>query len=145
MNDTSFAALYCAYRKIDQGDYDKAVLSETLYPHAKWVAPLVRALWPRHFVADHDFVEAVGKLRRFREFFNESEDFVHHPDNAGFLRSTLNLRISSRRMRRLVREVLHPELSGLDKAQDQSVAPFNAEPEKDAAGSSEQDSGSGAA
>jgi len=144
MNDTTFAALYCAQRKIEQVDFDKAVLSETLYPHAKWFAPMVRLIWPRHFVADHDFVEAVGKLRRFREFFNESEDFAHHPDNVGFLRSTLNMRISSRRMRRLVREVLHPELGGLGKADDSSIAPFNAEPAKDAPAASEQDSGSGA-
>ncbi len=143
MIDNTFASLYCAQRKIEQGDYAKAVMSETLYPHAKVVAPLVRLLWPRHFAADHDFIEAVGKLRRFREVFNEAEDFAHHPDNVGFSRDTLNLRISSRRMRRLVREVLHPELSGLDKAQDQSVAPFKAEPEQDAPASSDRDCGSG--
>ena len=124
MNETTFGALYCAQRKIDQADYEKTVLNETMYPHAKLVAPIIRLLWPRHFVADHDFVQSVARLRRFREFFNESEDFAHHPENVGFSRATLNLRVSSRRMRRLVREVLHPELTGLDPADDHSAAPF---------------------
>ncbi len=124
MNETTFGAMYCAQRKIEQADYERAVFNETLYPHAKLVAPVIRLLWPRHFVADHDFVQSVARLRRFREFFNESEDFAHHPENVGFSRVTLNLRVSSRRMRRLVREVLHPELTGLDPADDHSAAPF---------------------
>ncbi len=145
MNETTFGALYCAQRKIDSKDYEKAVLNETLYPHAKLVAPIIRLLWPRHFVADHDFVQSVARLRRFREFFNESEDYAHHPENTGFSRVTLNLRVSSRRMRRLVREVLHPELTGLDPADDHSAAPFQNKKDEGLPGASKADSATGPA
>lgn len=144
-SESSFGALYCASRKIGAEKYETSVLAETLYPHARLLTPVLRFVWPRHFTADYDFVQSVARLERFRDFFNEAEDFSHHPDNVGFSRVTLNLRVSSRRMRRLVREVLHPELIGSDKALDSSIAPFNAGPEKDAPGATPPNAESGPA
>lgn len=125
MNENSFGARFCEQRKIDPKDFDAAVLRETMYFHSRLLAPLIQSIWPRHFVADYDFIHGVSQVRRFREFFTEAEDYAHHPENQGFLRVSLNLRISSRRMRRLVREVLHPNMAASDHAEDDhSAVPF---------------------
>ena len=112
MTDKTFAELYCANHGLKPEEYDAAVLTRSLYPHARVLAPLIRVLWPDHFVADLDFVRSVARLRRFREFFFEAEEFAHHPANRGFWRLTVNLRVSSRTLRRMVRSTLHPEMEG---------------------------------
>ena len=112
MTEKTFAQLYCEQQGLAPGQYERVVLRRALYPHARLLAPLISYLWPQHFVADLDFVRSVARLRRFREFFYESEEFAHHPANRGFWRLTANLRISSRKLRRLVRSTLHPEAEG---------------------------------
>jgi hypothetical protein len=97
-------------------------MRRALYPHARLVAPIIAFLWPEHFDADLDFVRSVARLRRYREFFFESEEFAHHPANRGFWRLAAHIRISSRRLRRIVRATLHQEL---DTEEDgRSAVPF---------------------
>ena len=124
MNEKTFAELYCEQRGLRPEDYDAAVLRETLYPHARLLAPFFRLIWSRHFSADIEFVRSVAMLRRYREFFNETEEYAHHPENRGFWRMTANIRISSRRMRRLVRATLHADSAQADEAEDHSAVPF---------------------
>ncbi len=124
MHEKTFAELYCEQRGLSPDAYDAAVLRETLYPHARLLVPLFKLIKPRHFSADLEFVHSVAVLRRFREFFNETEEYAHHPENRGFWRMALNVRISSRRMRRLVRATLHADSSHGDEADDHSAVPF---------------------
>ena len=128
MNEKTFAELYCEQRGLSPEAYDAAVLRETLYPHARLLAPLLKLIWPRHFSADLEFVHGVALLRRYREFFNETEEYAHHPENRGFWRMTANVRISSRRMRRLVRSTLHAESPHGEEAEDHSAVPFGGVP-----------------
>jgi hypothetical protein len=123
MTDKTFAELYCERHGIDLDQYAQEVMKRSLYPHARLLAGLVRALWPEHFTADLDFVRSVGRLRRFREFAYESEEFAHHPANRGFWRLTANVRVSSRALRRIVRFTLHPELES-PADDDHTTAPF---------------------
>jgi hypothetical protein len=124
MTDLTFADMYCAQHGINRDDYEKVVLLRSLYPHARMVATLVRLLSPDHFAADVDFVRSVGRLRRYREFTYESEEFAHHPANRGFWRLTVNVRISSRALRRMVRATLHPD-STLMPHDDETAVPFD--------------------
>ena len=124
MTEKTFAELYCAQHGLTPDKYERVVLNRALYPHARLLAPLVGYLWPQHFAADMDFVRSVSRLRRFREFFYESEEFAHHPANRGFWRLTANFRISSRKLRRMVRSTLHPDAEAEGEAQ--SAAPFAA-------------------
>lgn len=110
MTEKTFAELYCERHGLKPDQYESVVMRRALYPHARLLAPFLRLLWPEHFVADLDFVRSVARLRRFREFFYEAEEFAHHPANRGFARLTVNLRISSRTLRHMVRATLHPEL-----------------------------------
>lgn len=124
MTEKTFAELYCETHGLKREDYEKVVLSRGLYPHARLLAPLLRLLWPEHFVADLDFVRSVGRLKRFREFFYEAEEYAHHPANRGFWRLTANVRVSSRALRRMVRSTLHPELDAHGAADDHTAVPF---------------------
>jgi hypothetical protein len=124
MNDKNFAALFCANHGLAPEAYERAMFQRCLYPHARFLAPLVRLLWPAHFTADLDFVRSVGRLRRFREFSYEAEEFAHHPANRGFWRQTANVRISSRALRRVVRATLHPESEGSGDANGETAEPF---------------------
>lgn len=122
MTDKTFAELYCEKHGLKPEQYDSVVLARALYPHARLLAPLVSFIRPEYFAADIDFVRSVARLRRFREFFYEAEEFAHHPANRGFMRLTANLRISSRTLRRMVRATLHPEAEA--DVEDQTAVPF---------------------
>jgi hypothetical protein len=124
MTENTFAALYCDKHGIKPEEYDAVVLKRSLYPHARLLAPLLRALWPEYFTADLDFVRSVGRLRRFREFNYEAEEFAHHPANRGFWRLNVNMRVSSRALRRMVRVTLHPELEEQAEVDDRTTVPF---------------------
>ena len=122
MTDKTFAELYCDKHGLSPEQYESVVLRRALYPHARLLAPFLRLLQPEYFAADLDFVRSVARLRRFREFFYEAEEFAHHPANRGFWRLNANLRVSSRALRRMVRGTLHPEVEA--DADDHTSAPF---------------------
>ncbi len=102
----TFAAIYCATRGIDPADYQRAVFREVLYVHARPLAPVVLWFNRRHFIADYEFVEDVGHIRSVADFSLPMGSYIEHPDNHGFLRRRLRVRVSARRMLALVRKVL---------------------------------------
>lgn len=104
-----FIDLYCEQNAIERGDFDRHVLKRVLYPHARFLAPLMRVAWADHFAADLDLVRSVALVRRMRDLSAESDAFAHHPSNVGVLRHIVRLRASTTRLHRLVRATLHPE------------------------------------
>lgn len=68
-----------------------------------------------HFAADLDLVRAAGRLRRLRDLADEIADFNHHPANVGFWRTQLKLRLSTTRLRALMRATL-PRADSVDTA-----------------------------
>lgn len=123
--EANFATRYCAQHGVRPEDYETVVVQRALYGHARLLAPLVRMVWPDYFTADEEFVQNVGRLTRMRDFIHESEEFVHHPANHGFWRSVLYVRVSARKLRRIVRETIRPEAAGeTDRGEVVSGAPF---------------------
>jgi hypothetical protein len=100
-----FAQLFCAQYGVSRQAYRAAVFRRTLYPHARPVHLLIRWANPDYFGADDDFVEGVGRIGSRREFTLEADEFTHHPQNRGFWRRTVRIRVSVGRMRRLVEHV----------------------------------------
>ena len=125
MNEKTFAELYCEQNKTDPQGYEREVLVNSLYPHARLVAWLLMLLNPNQMAADYDFVRAVGALKRFRDFEYEAQEYAHHPANRGFWRMKMNLRVSSRALRRMVKDTLHPHLSTEVEDEAASVVPFD--------------------
>jgi len=98
----TFARQYCRSRAIETEDYTETLFTEALYPHAR----LLRCVLPRRlFSADRIFVGAIGRIRRRREFNNLMLDFTEAYENHTWLRDTLHLRISVKRMHAIVWEI----------------------------------------
>lgn len=103
-------------------DYEAEVLKRSLYPLAR-ACRIFLGLIPDYFLADRAFLAAVGRMTRRRDFGLEEIEFVHHPANRGVLRRQLKLRVSARRLHRLVRAVLTDENGG-GAVSSQSLAPW---------------------
>ena len=101
----TFAAKFCAHYHITMEHYEDTVLELGLYPLARHLQTFL-GLFSNYFVPDRDFVRGVGRSLHLYDFEREVQEFVHDPANRGFLRNSLNLRISTRRMRRIAGELL---------------------------------------
>ena len=108
MRPKTFSQIYCERNGVPADEYVSRVFSRALYPHARPFAFLLQLLDGEHFSADYDFVMDVGRTFRVRDFKPAAREFMHHPLNRGALRKILCLRVSVRRLRRLmVRELLN--------------------------------------
>jgi hypothetical protein len=93
----SFAERYCSAHGVGNRDFIESVLVHSLYPQARLLRPLLR-LFPYYFKPDREFIASVGGLRRMRDFDREVFAYVNDPDNRGFLRRVLRLRVSAGRL-----------------------------------------------
>ena len=101
----TFAEKFCAQRHIAPEKFEAAVLRLALHAPARVLRPFL-ALFPDYFSADRDFVSGVGRISQVNDFDLEAQDFAHHPSNHGVLRQGLRLRVSTRKLRRLVRSTM---------------------------------------
>lgn len=102
--DRTMAERFCAANQIAPEDFEQAVLLRALYPWACRFYFLL-SLNRRYFAADREFVNAVGRIRRMKEFGAEALDFAYNPLNRGFFRRVLRLRVSTQRLADTAREV----------------------------------------
>jgi hypothetical protein len=101
----SFAEHYCRRHGIYHEGFLLVVLQRTLYPHVRPIFSLMLQMHPQLFSADFDFVVALGRTRSYSDFEFAAQAFCEHPANRGFLRRSLRMRISVRRVRRLLNEI----------------------------------------
>lgn len=127
MSNPTFAECYCVKHNIAPEEFARAIFNRALYRRAllvKWLLPL---LHQGYFAADFDLIYGVERLRRVRDFATEAERFNEHPANRGFLRRTLCLRVSTNRLRALIRETLPRSAAGASsgpRASAGSATPF---------------------
>ena len=101
---------YCDRHRCAPAQFHRRVFWTTLHRHALPFAPLL--LSGGYFAADDDLIAACGRARTMREIREELTDHRYHPQNTGWLRQRLAVRISTHRLARLAREHLSgPQLS----------------------------------
>jgi hypothetical protein len=105
MSTATFAEKFCAKHNLPLEKHEEIVLQRALYPAARLLRPVL-GLKANYFAADHDFIRRVGRLTRLNGFEAEVQDFLYDPENRGFLRRVFKLRVSARRLRRVVRDLL---------------------------------------
>ena len=110
----NFAEKFCAQHNLAPEKFESEVFRRALHNRARLLWPLL-ALIPGYFAADREFVRGVGRISRLREFEGEAIDFNHDPANRGVMRQWLRFRVSTRRLRRLVRATLHDDDAGDSK------------------------------
>lgn len=104
-----------------------AVLQRTLPPHFRPWFSVVLTFAPGYFTPDFGFIVAVGRGEVYADFDLAAREFAAHPANRGFLRRQLRLRVSTRRMRRLLREIYVQKFRVLPSAEEtESFPPFPA-------------------
>lgn len=137
MSNPTFAECFCAKYKVSREQYARAVFKRSLYRRTFLVGWLLPLLNPNYFVADFDLIYNIENLRRSRDFITEVARFNEHPANRGWLRRTFCFRVSTSRMKTLIRETLPPRSrdtrSGLP-GDGGSAAPFGTTSESDKSG-----------
>lgn len=89
-------------------EFDQLAFRTALYPHARWLRPLIIRVNPEAFEPDLTFVRHVGSLARLDDVPPEAREFHQHVENVPFARRVLRLRVSARRLARYLHESLHP-------------------------------------
>ena len=105
----TFAEKFCAQNRLSPEKFVDTVLWLCLPASAKAVRWLL-LLIPDYFAADRELISSVGRLKRLEGFDAEVMDFMYDPNNRGFLRRTMNFRVSSRRLHSLFRTTMRNEV-----------------------------------
>ena len=106
MNNQTFTEFFCVKHKISHDDFVREVFNRSLYPHARLLKWLLIFYDPYYFDPDHELIASAGAIGRVRDFVNEAYQFNIHPANCGWLRRKLRLRVSTQRLRAIIRETL---------------------------------------
>ena len=101
----TFSELFCERYRVHPDRFASAVFWRCLHRRAWLVAPLVRAVSAEYFAADYDLIRDIGRLTQPERLADDLADFYSHPRNIGFARRRLKLRLSIRRVTRLVNHI----------------------------------------
>ena len=135
----TFAEIYCEREGLTPGELPVVLFRRTLYPHARLMAALLRRFNPRHFLADYEFIEDVGHLRNLGDFSLALGSYIEHPSNWGLLRRRFRIRVSARRMLRIVRMVFAPGVVPRPSPSRNTLEPFGARPSAPSAAQQKKD------
>ena len=123
----TFAQLYAEQHSLSPRQVERDLLRRCLYPHARLLHDFMTAVAPLHFAADFDLVREVAALTRASECRLEIRTHRYHPAGSGTLRRRFYLRLSTRRLRRLVQTTFHRDARTRRRAA-KSVAAVIAQP-----------------
>jgi len=113
----TLAACYCALHRLPPERFAAHCLPRVLYPHARLARPFVSAVYPDFFDADLELLRAVGALRSPRAFSACCAEYRLRLAHASLTRRHFRLRLSLRRLHRLVAELTAPaQTAGSDRA-----------------------------
>jgi hypothetical protein len=129
MSNPTFAECFCAKHNIPPEEFARMVFNRVLYPRThlvKWLLPLFSR---QYFAADFDLIYSVASLTRRRDFDIEVDRFNEHPGNHGWLRRTFCLRVSTARLKKLMRQTMprssDSAATGGGDDPDDTVVPFD--------------------
>src|SRR5580658_8272409 len=107
MASTPFKSLFCERFGCAPEDYEERAFRKFLYWHARLLAPLVRAVKPRFFDEDFEFIRYLGEALDARQAKVDALDFKELGyKNWRLLHTGLRIRVSHRKARRLAFQLL---------------------------------------
>lgn len=104
----TFGQLYAARRHLGPEQVERDLFLRCLYPHARLLHGLVTLVAPDHFAADRELIREMLRLTDPAESRFEIKAHRHKPAAGGVLRRRFCLRLSTRRLRRLVWATFRP-------------------------------------
>ncbi len=130
MSNPTFAESFCEQHGIPRHQYVRAIFKRGLYRRARPVAWLLPIFRRDYFAADLDLIYQIEHIRRLKDFNTEAERFHDHPSNRGWLRRRLLIRVSTSRLKNLIKATL-PPASAIEGAviEKNTATPFKDQPE----------------
>ena len=98
----TFASLYCKEHGLRPDRFVVSVFWKTIFPRAHFWGIPIFVIWSREFSADREFIAQAGQVENMEQYLELAEVFHRWPGCRSFLRGKLGLRVSSRRLQRLV-------------------------------------------
>lgn len=102
----TFGESFCALHGIPPEKFARTIFRRALYRRTLLFTWLLQFLKQDYFSADFDLIYGVERLRRLRDFKLEASQYNEHPANRGWLRRRLRLRVSTHRLKALIKETL---------------------------------------
>lgn len=119
----TFQDAYCARHQCSADAFRKRVFWQALPPHARVFGLLFGGRNSRYFAADRSFISSVGSAESLHQVLQEIRDYFMDPQNRGWLRHRVRIRVSSKRIQQLVREHL-PTAAAADLVGNESRPPL---------------------
>jgi hypothetical protein len=107
MASLPFKSLFCEKIRCPPEDYEERAFQKFLYWHARYLAPVIRAIKPDFFVQDFEFIRYLGNAVDVRQAKVDVLDFRDSDrKHWRLLHSGLGIRVSHRKARRLAFQLL---------------------------------------
>lgn len=100
----TYQELYCEMTKCPKKRFTRRLFWAALHRRALVLAPLIMLTNEAFFAADLELIAAVARLHKSDQLEEEIRDFREDPRNRDWARRVLKLRVSTRRLRRLLAE-----------------------------------------
>jgi hypothetical protein len=100
----TFRERYSAAHACRSDEFVTRVVRLCLHRRARFMAPFIVLLSPNYFAPDRELIEAVSSSRSFRDLNDEIRDFTLDERNRSWWRGRLRFRLSTHRLRSLVRK-----------------------------------------
>jgi hypothetical protein len=104
--EKTFEERFCSHYHLPPERYRSAMFRRCLYRRTLIVYPLFWLFRKGYFDADLQLISNVGLLRRREDLNAEIDAFRMHCDNMDFPRRVLRLRISTQRVRYVVKALI---------------------------------------
>ena len=90
-----FADLFCSRFRCTAAAYERRAFRELLYPHARLIAPVLRAIHPTWFAEDLKFIRDLGEATDRRDALSCAATFQSvNASKKSLLRAWLKIRVS---------------------------------------------------
>ncbi len=119
-----FADSFCEQHGVPREQYARAIFKRALYRRARLVAWLLPIFRREYFAADFDLIYQIERIRRLRDFNTEAERFHEHHSNRGWLRRRFLIRVSTSRLKNLIKATLPPSSAIQDNTAGGTAIPF---------------------
>lgn len=101
----TFSDRYCQHHELATEQFTTHLLRRSLHAPLRWFWPVLRAGLQDYLEPDIICVRASGRLTKRRELEGELAEFSYHPRNRSFWRRVMKQRLSTRRLRRNLRDL----------------------------------------
>lgn len=105
----TFEQLYCERFSCDASRFASSVFRAALPWHARLLAPFFGGIRGKYFEPDRELIAAAGEATSIERIRAEIRDFFASSANRRYLRLSLRIRVSTRRLQTIARRCGVPE------------------------------------